>query len=72
MIAHYGCFEDESAVIDMGPPFSVSHVVCLSFEVDHLFSGQSVLWDQRVITFIVAHSIVFLTQKNSSHALVRT
>ena len=44
MIAHYGCFEDVSAVIDVCPICSVS---CLSFEVDHLFSGQSVLWNQR-------------------------
>ena len=36
---------------------------CLSSEVDYLFSGQSVLWDQRVTLFIVAHSIVFLLRK---------
>ena len=47
MIAHYGCFEDVSAVIDIYPLCSVLHAACLSFEVDHLFSGQSVLLDQR-------------------------
>ena len=48
MVVHYGCFEDVSAVIGMCHPCSVSYVACLSFEVDHLFSGQSVVWDQRV------------------------
>ena len=36
MTAHYGCFEDVSVVIDACPLCSVSHAVCLSFEVDHL------------------------------------
>ena len=49
MIVHYGCFEDVSAVIDVCPLCSVSHAACLSFEVYHLYSGQSVLWDQRAI-----------------------
>ena len=47
-IAHYGCFEDLSAVIDMCPLCSVLCAACLSFQVDHLFSGHSVLWDQRI------------------------
>ena len=63
MIAHYGCFEDESAVIDTCPPCNVSHAACLSFEADHLYSCQPVLWDQRVTTFIVSHSIVFSLRK---------
>ena len=63
MIAHYGCIEDESAVIDECLPCGVSCAACLSFEVDHLFSGQSVLWDQRVTAFIAFHSIVFLLRK---------
>ena len=60
MIAHYGCSEDESAVIDVLPPCSVSCVACLSFEVDHLFSGQPVLWNQKVVAFIAFYSIVSL------------
>ena len=63
MIAHYGCIEDESAVIDTFPPCSVLNAACLSFEVDHLFSGQSALWDQRDSAFIVSHSIVFSLRK---------
>ena len=47
MIAHYGCFEDVSAVIDACPPCSVLCAASLSFEVDHLLSGQSVPWDQK-------------------------
>ena len=58
MIAHYGCFEDLSAVIDVYPLCSVSCTACLRFEVDHLFSGQSVLWDQRATAFPL-----FLSQK---------
>ena len=58
MIAHHGCFEDVSAVIDMCPPCSVSCAACLSFEVDQIFSGQSVLWDEKVIA-----CSLFLTQK---------
>ena len=58
MIAHYGYFEDVSAVIGMSPLCSASHAACLSFEVYNLFSGQSVLWDQRVTT-----CSLFLTQK---------
>ena len=57
-----GAFEDESAVIDMFPPCSVSHAACLSFEVDCLFSDQSVLWD-KVTAFIVSDSIVFSLRK---------
>ena len=64
MIAHYGCFEDVSAVIDTCPPCSVSHAACLSFELDHLFSGQSVLWDQRVNALPLTP--LFLTQKKLS------
>ena len=40
---------------------SLTHVllvVCLSFEADYLFSGQSVLWDQMVTA-----CSLFLTQK---------
>ena len=59
MIAHNGCFEDESAVMDMCPPCSVFCAVCFSLEDDHLFSGHSVLWDQSDTAFIVSHSIVF-------------
>ena len=50
MIAHDGCFEDVSAVIDTCPLCSVSCAECLSFEFDFLFSGHSVLWDQRAIS----------------------
>ena len=50
MIGHYGYFEDVSAVMDVCPPCNVLHAACLSFEFDHLFSCQSVLWDQRAIT----------------------
>ena len=46
------------------------HAACLSFEVDHLFNGQSVIRDQRVTTLIVSHSIVFLLRKIAFHALV--
>ena len=63
MIAHYGCLEVESAVIDVFPPCSVLCAASLSFDINHLFSGQSVLWDQRVTAFIVAHSIVFSFKK---------
>ena len=63
MIAHYGCFEDVSAVFGVCPHCSVLCAACLSFEVDHSFSGSSVLWDQRVTAFIVAHSIVFSLKK---------
>ena len=62
MIAHYGSFEDLSVVIDMCTPCSVPCAACLSFEVDHLFSGQSVLQDQRVtpcllfVTPLFSHS----------------
>ena len=50
IFAHYGHFEDVSAVI-------VSLVVChmlhvLSIEVDCLFSGQSVTWDQRGLLLV--------------------
>ena len=58
MIAHYECFEDVSVVIDECLPCSMSHAAYVSFEVDYLFSGQSVLWDQRVTA-----CSLFLTQK---------
>ena len=47
MIAHHGYFKDVSVVIDAFPLCSLSHATFLRFEVDHLFSGQSVLWDKR-------------------------
>ena len=58
MTVHHGCFEDVSAVIDVCPLCSVSCVAWLSFEVDHLASGQSVIWDQRDIA-----CPLFLNQK---------
>ena len=58
MIANYGCFEDVSVVIDVCTSCGVSCDNCLSFEMDHLFSGQSVLLDQRVTS-----CLLFLTQK---------
>ena len=51
IIAHDGCFEDVSAVIDTCPLCSMPHSTCWSFKLDHLFSGQSVLWDQRAIVY---------------------
>ena len=72
MIAHYGCFADVSLVIDAFPPCSVLHAACLSFEVDHIFSGQSVLLDQRLTACLFFSLHCFLTQKISCHALVRT
>ena len=48
MIAHYGCFEDVSAVINTCPLCGVSCATFWCFEVDCLFSGQSMPWDQRV------------------------
>ena len=42
-----GCLEDISAVIDACPSCSESCASCLNFDVYYLFSGQSVLWDQR-------------------------
>ena len=51
VIAYDWCFEDVSAVIDMCPFCSMSCATCWSFEVDHLFSGQSVLWNQRAIAY---------------------
>ena len=62
MIAHYGCFEDVSAVIDVCPPCNVSHAACSSFEVDHLFSGHSVPWDQWVTVCLLFLTPLFLTQ----------
>ena len=53
MVAHYGCFEDVSAVIDACPSCSVSCAGCLSFEVDLLCSSQSVPLDQSYCLFIV-------------------
>ena len=58
MIAHYGCIEDGSAVIDACPLCSMLHAACLSFDIEHLFSGQSVLWDQEAIAYPL-----FLNQK---------
>ena len=55
-----------SVVIDVCPLCSVLHVACLSFEVYHLFNGQSVLWDQRAIACPGSQS------ENSCHALVKT
>ena len=49
----------------------VLHV--FSFEVDHPFSGQYVLWDQRGYycpQFLTP--LIFLLRKNSCHELVRT
>ena len=63
MIACCGSFEDVSAVLDICPPCSVSHPACLIFEVDHLFSGQSMLWDQRVTGGSLFLTPLFLTQK---------
>ena len=63
MMAHNGCFEDASAVIDTCSPCSVMHAACLSFEVYHVFSGQSVLWDQRVTARSLFLTPMFLTQK---------
>ena len=63
MTAHDGCLEDVRTVTNMCPPCNVLCAACLSFEVDHLFSGQSVLWDQRVTAFIVSHYIVFVFRK---------
>ena len=71
MIAHYGCFEDVSAVTDVCPPCSVLGAACLSFEVDHLYSGQSVLWDQRVTACSMFLTPLFSHSENSCHALVR-
>ena len=67
MIAHYGCFEDICAVIDACPLCGLSCAACaecLSFEVDCLFSGQSVLWDQVGVQLVHHFSI-----RKSSHAL---
>ena len=66
MIAHDGCFDDLNAVIDTVPfvIYHVPHVEALKLIV--YFSGQSVLWDQRVITYPLC------LNKNSCHALVRT
>ena len=71
MNAHYGCFEDVNAVIDMCP-CSESHAACLSFEVDNLFSGKSVQWDQRIIACSLFLTPLFSHSENSCHALVRT
>ena len=49
MSAHYECFTDVSTVIDVCPLCSVSCAACISFEVDHLFSHQSVLRVQGAI-----------------------
>ena len=42
MIAHYGCLEDVSAVIDVCPLVLCHLLSVLAFEVDHPFGGQSV------------------------------
>ena len=73
MITHYGCFEGESAVIDTCPPLSVLHAACLSFEVDHLFSSQSVPWNQKVtacllfLTPLFPHSGTVITHWSESN-----
>ena len=72
MTAHYGCFEDESVVIDMCPPCSVSHATYLSFEVEHLFSGQSGILDLKVTACLLFLTPMFSYSENSCHALVRT
>ena len=71
MIARYGCFEDESAVIDMCPPCSVPCAASLSFEFDHLFNSLSVLWDQRVTACLLFLTSLFSYSENSCHAVVR-
>ena len=64
MIAHYGWFEDASAVNDVCPLCSVPLAASLSFEFDHLFSGQSVLWDQRVtVCSLFLIPLLFLLRK---------
>ena len=57
------CLEDLSAVIGMCPLCSVSCAACLSFEVDHLFSGQSVLWDQGITVCSLFLTLSFHTEK---------
>ena len=64
----YVSFEYVSAVIDAYPPCIVLCAACLSFEVDHLFSTQSVLWAKRVTAF----SMFLTLSENSFHALVKT
>ena len=49
MIAQYGCFEDVCVIIDVCFLCKVSCIACLSFDIEHLFSSQSVLWDTRAI-----------------------
>ena len=51
MIVHYWFFEDVSAVIEACPLCIMLCTTCRSFEVDHLLSGQSVLWDQRAMAY---------------------
>ena len=64
MIANYGCFEDLSAVIDVCPLCSVSHVVCFSFEVDCSFGSQCVLGNQRgYCCLLFLTLLIFLLQK---------
>ena len=72
MIAHCGCFEDVTAVIDLCSSSSVLCAVCLSFEVEHLFSGKSVLWDQRVTACLLFLTPLFSHSENNCHTLVRT
>ena len=64
MIAHYRCFEEVSAVIDVCLLSSVSHAVVLEFEVDHPFGGQPVVWDQSgYCCLLFLTSLIFLLQK---------
>ena len=42
---------DLNAVIYVCPLCSMLHATHQSFEVDHPFSGQSVLWDQMAIAY---------------------
>ena len=64
MIAHYGYFEDVSAVIDTCPLCNVSHGVCFSLDVDQPFDSQSVVWDQRsYCCLFIINPLIFLLQK---------
>ena len=71
MVAHYGCFKNESAVVDACPPCSVLHVACLSLKliiylVFYLYYGIKGLLHSLFLTPLFPQS------KNSCHALVRT
>ena len=66
MIAHDGCFEDVSAVIDMCPLCIMLCAKCWSFEVYHLLV-INLCYGVKGLLLIYCFSI-----KNSCHALVRT